>query len=250
MTTIWLYTILSVLAISLVSFLGVFFMALNVDRLRRVLLFLVSFAAGSLLGDVFLHLLPELTEAGGKIISYSLVILLGILLFFILEKILYWRHCHIPTTEDHPHPLGMNNLIGDGLHNFIDGLIIAGSYLVSPALGLATTLAVFLHEIPQEIGDFGILIHAGYTKGRAIFYNFISALAALVGAVVAILLTKQVEQTEGYLVALTIGGFLYIATADLIPELKKESGLGKSIWQLVSLLAGIGVMALLLLLEK
>lgn len=245
----WFYTILSVLGVSLIAFAGLFTFSLKIERLKKILLFLISFAAGSLLGDAFIHLLPEAVDLSGQTLSIYLWILGGLVLFFVLEKILKWRHCHEPTTEGHPHPVGTMNLIGDGVHNFIDGAIIAGSFLISPALGLATTLAVIMHEIPQEIGDFGILIHAGYSRFQALFYNFISALTAVAGAALTLIFGTSFSNLTSYLIPLTIGGFIYIASADLIPELHKEVRLGHSIFQLLSFLAGIGLMALLLLVE-
>ncbi|MBU0963983.1 ZIP family metal transporter [Patescibacteria group bacterium] len=249
MTQPWLYTILSVLAVSLVSLIGILALSINQIRLKKILLLLVSFAAGSLLGGAFIHLLPEAFAESEITEIIPFIILLGIVFFFFLEKILCWRHCHIPTSDEHPHPLGINNLVGDGFHNLIDGMIIAGAYMVSVPVGIATTVAVLLHEIPQEIGDFGVLLHAGYTKKKAIFFNFLSALAAVVGAVLTLIIGSSVEHAQEYLIPFTIGGFIYIATADLIPELKKETNLGKSLLQLIALLLGIGVMSLLLLLE-
>ena len=173
----------------------------------------------------------------------------NIVALFILEKILCWRHCHIPTSDVHPHPVAINNLIGDGIHNFLDGIIIAASYLVSPPLGLATTVAVLMHEIPQEIGDFGILLYAGYSRKKALLFNFLSALTAVLGAAATILAGTSLGFLQEYLVPFTIGGFIYIATADLIPELKKETDFSKSWFQLLALVFGMGVMALLLLVE-
>ncbi len=249
MITEWIYTIGSVLVVSLVSLVGIIIIALNENKLRKLLLVLVSFAAGSLLGGAFIHLLPEAFEESHNTEVLPFIILLGILFFFILEKILCWRHCHLPTTEDHPHPLGVNNMIGDGFHNLIDGMIIAGSYMVSIPVGIATTIAVLFHEIPQEIGDFGVLLHAGYTKKKALFYNFMTALTAVVGASLTLIIGSSVEKVHEYLIPFTIGGFIYIATADLIPEMKKEVDLKKSWLQLAALVGGIGIMALLLLLE-
>ncbi len=249
MTEIWLYTIGSVFIVSLVSLIGILAISINMERLKKSLLFLVSFAAGSLLGGAFIHLIPEVFEESKNSGILPFIILIGFLLFFVLEKILCWRHCHVPTSENHPHPVAINNLVGDGFHNLIDGMIIAGSYMVSIPLGIATTIAVLLHEIPQEIGDFGILIHAGYTKAKAILFNYLSALLAIVGAVMTLVIGSAVEQAHEFIISFTIGGFIYIAAADLIPEMKKETDLRKSMLQLTSLILGIGVMALLLLLE-
>lgn len=249
MTQIWLYAILSVFIVSLVSLVGILTISLNLGRLKKILLYLVSFAAGSLLGGAFIHLLPEAYEEIEDPTFIPFFILLGIAIFFFIEKILSWRHCHVPTSEEHPHPMAVNNIIGDGVHNFVDGMIIAGSYLVSIPLGLATTLAVVLHEIPQEIGDFGILLHAGYSKKKALFFNYLSAFIAVIGAVLTIAIGSSITRSHDFLIPFTIGGFIYIATADLIPELKRETNIRKSLLQLFAFLIGIGVMALLLLVE-
>lgn len=249
MNEIWLYTIGSVLLISLVSFIGLMAISINLEKLKKGLLFLVSFAAGSLLGDAFIHLIPEAFEDSENASIVPFMILAGFIIFFILEKILCWRHCHVPTSEDHPHPVAINNLIGDGFHNLIDGMIIAGSFLVSIPLGIATSIAVLLHEIPQEIGDFGILLHAGFNKKKALLFNYLSALTALVGASLTLIVGTALESKQVIMVAFTIGGFIYIAAADLIPEMKKETNFRKSWFQLLSLILGIGVMALMLLLE-
>jgi zinc and cadmium transporter len=248
MMAVWLYTIGSVIIVSLISLIGVFSISIDEKKLARMLLFLVSFAAGALLGGALLHLLPESVEHGLEP-KVSIFILAGIFGFFILEKIICWRHCHIPTSDEHPHPVGLMNLVGDGFHNLMDGMIIAGSYLVSFPLGISTTLAVILHEIPQEIGDFGILVHAGYSIRKALTFNFLSALTAVVGAILTLAIGLETESVSAFLVPFTIGGFVYIATADLIPELKKETALKKSLLQLLFILLGAGVMGLLLLLE-
>lgn len=247
MKGVLLYTLLSVLVVSLISFVGVFTLALNAERLRRILVYLISFSAGALLGDVFIHLLPELVEGGDFTLTTSLIILGGILLFFILEKVIHWQHCHMPLTRSHVHSFAYMNILGDALHNFIDGLILAGSYLVSIPAGIATTIAVVLHEIPQEIGDFGVLLHGGFSKRKALLYNFLSALAAILGAVVALWLGTKFEHLASVLIPLAIGGFIYIAGSDLIPELHKETNVGKSILQTLAFLLGILVMIGLLL---
>lgn len=249
MSQIWVYSLASVFVVSLISFAGAFTISVSIEKLRKALLYLVSFAAGALLGDAFIHLLPESFAEADSFLAASLFILIGIVFFFILEKIVFWRHCHIPTSESHPHPVGIINLVGDGFHNFIDGVIIAGSFLASPALGVATTIAVILHEIPQEIGDFSILIHAGYSRAKALTFNFLSALLAILGAVVTIAIGSSIENLTSFLVPLTIGGFIYIAAADLLPELQHESHTGRSAFQLVSFLFGIGIMGLLLLVD-
>ncbi len=245
MWQIYFYTLLSVIIVSLISLIGIFSLVLNKKRLENITLFFVSFSAGTLLGDAFIHLLPEAIDELGTGLIVWLWLLFGILIFFVLEKIICWRHCHIQTSEIHPHPLGMMNLIGDCLHNFIDGIIIAGSFLIDIRLGIATTIAVIAHEIPQEIGDFGVLIHAGYSRVKAITLNFITALTALAGAIITLVIGGQSENLIFYILPISAGGFIYIATADLIPELKKDTAAHKSIIQLLFIIIGIGLMILL-----
>jgi zinc and cadmium transporter len=238
----WAYSIISVFIVSIVSLVGVMTISLKEEKLRKILLFLVSFSAGALLGGAFMHLLPEAVEEYGFGLNISTYLLLGIITFFAMEKFIHWRHCHIPTSKSHPHPYVFMNLIGDGFHNFIDGMVIGGSYLVSIPLGLATTMAVIFHEIPQEIGDFGVLLHGGFSKFKALFFNFLTALTAVIGVIVSLLIGGRVENFTMFLIPFTAGGFIYIAGSDLIPELHKENVPSKSIMQLVSLLLGILVM--------
>src|SRR3989338_8622113 len=167
MTNIWLYALASVLLVSLISFVGIFTISLKLERLKKIVLYMVSFAAGALFGDAFIHLLPEIVEEAGFGLNIASYILFGIIFSFVVEKLIHWRHCHIPTSKDHPHPVALMNLFGDSVHNFIDGLILGASYLVSIPVGVATTIAIILHEIPQEIGDFGVLIHGGFTRAKA-----------------------------------------------------------------------------------
>jgi len=242
----WFYPILSVIFVSLLSFVGVLFIAIKEEKLKKILLFLVSFAAGGLLGDSFIHLLPEAVEEDGFSLSVSLAVLVGLLLFFVLEKFICWRHCHIPTSKSHPHPVVFMNLIGDGFHNFIDGAVISASFLTTIPLGIATTLAVVLHEIPQEIGDFGVLLHGGLSKNKALIFNFASALAAVGGAILVLILGERIVGVSQLLIPFTAGGFIYIAGSDLIPELHKETNLAKSLIQMVGLILGIGIMLILL----
>ena len=245
-----LYTILSVLVVSLISLIGIFTLSLKTNKLKPILIFLISLSAGTLFGDAFLHLLPESLETTAPL-KISLYILLGITLFFILEKIIHWQHCNANVLDEkHIHPFAYTNLVGDAMHNFLDGIIIAASYLVSIPAGIATTTAVIFHEIPQEIGDFGVLIHGGFTKAKALALNFVSALCALLGAIITLLLQNKIANIESILVPIAIGGFLYIAGSDLIPELHKHSDkLSKSFIQLLAFIIGILLMALLLLLE-
>ena len=242
MLQVWLYSLISVVIVSLVSLVGVITLAIKVDKLKRILIYLVSFSAGALLGGAFLHLIPEAINEIGYSLNFALLLISGIFLFFILEKYVHWRHCHEPTSESHPHHLASMNLVGDGLHNFIDGLIIAASYLISIPLGIAATLAIVFHEIPQEIGDFGILLHSGLSKGKAILYNLLSASLAIMGVVIGLLLGSSVQSFTIYILPVAAAGFIYIATADLIPELHKETKMFKSLGQLVSFLIGVALM--------
>ncbi len=246
MPTVWLWTLASVLLVSLISLIGVFFISINEKGLRRILFVLVSLAVGGLFGDTFIHLLPEAFRQSGGI-GTGLYVLGGIFLFFILEKFLRWRHEHVLESESAVHPVGYINLFADGVHNLLDGMIIGASYLVSIKVGLATTMAVILHEIPQEIGDFGILVHAGFSRRRALFFNFLSASVSIIGALIALLLGFRGSTFSRFMAPLTAGGFIYIAGSDLLPELHKESKPAQSLIQMAAIIAGAGLMLLLTL---
>jgi zinc and cadmium transporter len=245
MNIIYLYILLASLVTSLLSFIGVLFLSFSIKRLKGIVMFLVSLSAGALLGDSFLHLLPEAVENMENNMSIWFGVLAGIIIFFSLEKIIHWRHCHEPTCEEHPHSLGIMNLVGDGLHNLIDGMIIAGSFLVDIHLGVITTVAVISHEIPQEIGDFGVLIHAGFKAKKALWFNFISGLFSILGAVIAVIIGLYSENFINFIIPITAGGFIYIASSDLIPELKKDTKIGKTLKQLLGIFIGLGLMMLL-----
>jgi len=238
----------SVAIVSLISLIGIWTLSIKLEKMRKFLIFMLAFSAGALLGDTFIHIFPEMSDFGFTL-SSAIYVLLGIVIFFIIEKFINWQHCHMPITKQHAHPFAYINLIGDSLHNFIDGLIIAASYLVNIPLGVATTLAVVLHEIPQEIGDFGIMIHGGFSKGKALWLNFVTALTAILGAIVALLIGNNVGNISSILLPIAAGGFIYIAGADLIPELHKETAIKRSLMQLFAFLLGITVMVLLLLIE-
>jgi len=246
---IWIYVLISVFIVSLLSLVGVFTLSLDQDKLYRWLLFLVSFSAGTLLGDAFIHLIPEAYGNSSSHIAVSMYILSGILLFFVLEKIVHWRHCHKRACEKHPHPFAYNILVGDSLHNFIDGMVIAASFLVSVPIGIATTIAVIFHEIPQEIGDFGSLVYGGFSRMKALIFNFLTALTAILGAIVVLIIGKGSTEIISFLIPLTAGGFIYIAASDLIPQLHKEEDVKKSFGHLIFLVAGVMLMFSLLNLE-
>lgn len=236
-------------AVSLISFIGALTLALSARILQKILLGLVSLAAGTMLGAVFFDLLPESLELLGaaNINSVLAFTLAGIISFFVIEKFIYWHHHHYHHYSEHPEAKDKKirsfaylNLIGDGVHNFFDGVIIAVSFVVSPQLGFVTTLAVALHEIPQEIGDFGLLIYGGFTKSRALFFNFLSALAAIAGAVMAFYFAAA--EAIGFVLPFVAGGFLYIALTDLLPELSHDAKAASSIVQLAMISVGIAIM--------
>ena len=232
--------IVSVLVVSLVSFIGLVFVGMKEALLGRLLMALVGFASGSLIGVAFFDLIPEAVETGPAIWVYIVV---GIMFFFVMEKFLYWRHCHDEDCK--VHSFAYLNLIGDGLHNFVDGALIAGSFLISASLGLTTTLAVVFHEIPQELGDYGVLVYGGFARKKALTYNFLSAATAVLGALTAYILSSQVQSLPALLVPFAAGGFIYIAATDLMPELHKRTQPRDSLVQLLTLLAGIVLMFVL-----
>ena len=249
-----LYIFASVMLISLASFVGVFGISLREDRLRKALFFLIPLAVGALLGDAFLHLYPQALEKAESSVAVSLILLAGFVSFFVLEKYLRWHHGHAeeianaPARAETKH-LGPLVLVSDGIHNFIDGIIIGASYLVGIEVGIATTLAVILHEIPQEIGDFGVLIYAGYKKNTALFYNFLSALTAVLGAGFVLMFGSLSEGFAESAVPFAAGVFIYIASSDLIPELHKNRERKNLFYEILGIFLGVLAMYFLLFLE-
>ena len=240
MTLIWILT--STFIVSLISLVGIFALAIKDKLLHKILFGLIGFSAGALIGGAFLHILPEALERT-KSISVFYYLILGIVLFFMMERYFYWRHCHEEGVCE-VHAFTYLNLIGDGFHNFIDGMVIAASFIVSVKLGIATTLAVILHEIPQELGDFAVLVHGGFTKKKALLCNFISALMAMIGAIAGYFIADITAGFANFILPLTAGGFIYIATSDLIPEIHKEKDLKRSTSAFIAFLFGIAFMAL------
>ena len=230
-----LQILIAVFIVSLISLVGIF-LFLKEKVIKKYLFYLVSFAAGSLLGAAFLDLLPEAFKSGFKE-SVPVFIIIGILSFFILEKFLHWHHHH--TGKKEVHVFNYLNTIGDGLHNFLDGAIISVSFLNSTQLGIVVTIAVVAHEIPQEIGDFAILIYGGWSKLKASIINFLTALTAVLGALFAYFYSGFIENLSLYLTSFAIGGFIYIAGTDLIPEIHKEKDIKKSSVQFVLLIFGV-----------
>ncbi|HAI74324.1 MAG TPA: ZIP family metal transporter [Candidatus Moranbacteria bacterium] len=246
---IWLYTLISVSIVSLISLVGVFALSFDRDKLYKYLIYFVSLSAGTLMGDAFIHLIPEAYENSDNSMSVSIYIILGILVFFVLEKIIHWRHCHKEPCVNHPHPFSYIIIFGDSLHNFIDGMIIGASYLASIPLGIATTIAVVFHEIPQEIGDFASLIYGGFSRKKALVLNFLSALAAAFGAFLILIFNLKVDGLEEFLIPFAAGGFIYIAGTDLIPELHKSNETKNGVLQVIAFIIGIGLMLGMLVFE-
>jgi len=228
--------------VSIIAFIGILTLLLKERLFEKILLGFVALSAGALLGGAFLHLIPEAIEqfTSQNIFFYVLV---GFALFFLIEKLLHWRHCHKGKCP--VHTFAYMNLFGETIHNFVDGLIIAASYIVSIPLGIATTIAVALHEIPQELGDFGVLVYGGFSKVNALILNFIIALTAIIGGIFGYFLSGYVEGYAMFLLPFAAGGFIYISASDLIPEIRKEINLKKSIITFSVFILGILIMLLL-----
>lgn len=247
----WNYALLSVFVVSAISLVGIAAISLSERRVRQTIFVSVSLAAGAMFGDAFIHILPESFATPDRATKTSTYVLLGILTFFVLEKFLHWRHAHEFEGESGRtiQPVGYLNLFADATHNLIDGMLVAAAYTVSISVGLATTIAIILHEIPQELGDFGVLVNAGFTRARALVFNFLSGLLAIVGAIVAMLASQSVASFSEFMLPFTAGAFIYIAGCDLLPELQKERKPSKSALQLAALVFGVGLMYLLSLIE-
>ncbi|MCL9971852.1 MAG: ZIP family metal transporter [Candidatus Pacebacteria bacterium] len=252
-------TISSVFAVSLVSLVGIAAFSLEEKTLRKALFALVGLAAGALIGDAIIHLIPESLEVIGDERLFGLAVIGGLLVFFFLEKGLRWHHAHHGHEHEHTgheqYERGTHGhlapmvIVADGVHNAIDGAVIAASFLVSPALGATTTLAVFLHEIPQEIADYALLLHSGLSRGMALFYNFLSGAMAFLGAGLVLWIGSSNELVGAYAAAATAGAFIYLAATDLIPEINKARPTRRSVIEVSAFLIGIGLMVGLSFLE-
>lgn len=238
--------VLSVLAAAL-------FLVLSEDLRNRLLPYLVSFATGALLGAAFMGLLPHALDAAGNTDTHIIptTVMLGLLVFFLLEKMVLWRHCHAdhcevhaPDRRDRQHSVGTMILVGDGLHNFLDGILIAGAFLTDIHLGVVTSLAVAAHEIPQEVGDFAVLLHSGFRRSRAFLYNILSSLTTVIGGVLAWFTLQDMEAALPYVLAVAASSFIYIAVADLIPTLHERVEAQATLQQIILIAAGVLVIYL------
>jgi len=217
---------------------------------------LISYAIGALLGASFLEVLPHAIIAGGDASTTMATVLGGILAFFVMEKLVLWRHCHIESCEGHEPVVhvhghehdhgrsGLMILVGDTFHNTVDGVLIAAAFMEDVRLGIVTALAMIAHEIPQEVGDFVILLHSGYSRGRALAFNLLSSLATLVGGLLAYVALGQVQSAVPVLLALAAASMIYVAVADLIPGLHKRPEIRATVQQVLLIAAGIGTIVL------
>ena len=245
--SILFYVIISAFLVSLISLIGVILAPIKLEKLKKVLIYFVGFSAGALFGGAFFHLLPEIVSERGFTFTISALVLTGIILFFIIEKIVHWHHNLVPFEKEHVHPLAIMSLVGGSFHNLLDGLVIGASFLINIPTGIAITIAIALHKVPKEMGWFGILVHAGLSKTKAIGLNFLSSLATIIGALMALTLGSYVQDLQFFIIPVAVGGFIYLAGSDLIPELHKELGLRKAFFQLLAIILGILIMAALLL---
>ncbi|MEN3046209.1 MAG: ZIP family metal transporter [Candidatus Hydrothermales bacterium] len=227
--------IISTTLVSLISLIGVIFLILKREIFAKIIFFLISLATGALLGGSLIHLLPHSLEKIEPLVA-SWLFILGFVFFFMLERIFRWRHCHELGCE--VHPVTYLSLIGDSLHNLIDGVIIATSFLVDIKFGIVTTLVVLAHEVPQELGDYAILIFGGVSKEKALFLNFLTSITAVIGGIFGFFFFKE-SNLIYYLLPFVAGNFLYISASDLVPELHSERDFKKSINSFFLFIAGI-----------
>jgi zinc and cadmium transporter len=242
MGNVWVGALGSTLLVSLLSFSGILLLAMRANQLKRMVFILVSFAVGALFGNTFFILIPESFLQIASSQQIGMLAISGLLVMFVLEKFIHWHHNHNVSEEDTTAPLGYISLFTDSLHNFTDGVLIAAAWMVSPQVGIATTLAVVVHEIPQEISDFGVLLHAGFSSKKALFLNFIAACTAILGAVLTLTLGSVSDTITIYILPFAAGGFIYLAGSDLIPELNRERSVKKSLFQFTAIIAGLILM--------
>jgi zinc and cadmium transporter len=236
------WTLGSVIVVSIMSLAGAVTLLLTAARVKFLLYILVAFSAGGMMGGAFFHLLPEALSEIAPLCVF-MAVLVGFSLFFLLERLILWHHCHDEVCE--VHPFTYLNLIGDGVHNFIDGFVIAAAYYINIEVGIVTTLAIVMHEIPQELGDFGVLVYGGFKPSRALLMNFMTALTAAAGALAGYFTAGTLQGTLNYILPFAAGNFIYIAGSDLVPELHKEPKLSKAMLAFAVFVGGLILMAVL-----
>lgn len=237
------YALIASFIVSLIGLLVFLGLYVQEKYIKKTLIFLVSFSAGSLIGGAFFHLLPESLALSNSSLRVFFYLIIGFCGFFILEKFLRWHHCH-EHNETCPRKmhLGYLNLIGDAVHNLIDGMIIVSAYIISVPLGIATTISIISHEIPQELGDFGVLLYSGVSKKKAMLLNFGVALIAVAGVFIGYFLVQYIPGLNSFLIPAAAGGFIYIAATDLIPELQEEINAKSSIAHFAVFVAALALM--------
>lgn len=232
----FIWAISASIVVSLISLVGIFALTLKDKFLEKILVILIGFSAGGLIGGAFLHILPEAMEQS-RDPNIFLYVIIGFIIFFVMERYFHWRHCHKGICD--VHAFSYLNLIGDSIHNFADGLVIGASFVIGVKFGVITTLIIIFHEIPQEIGDFGVLLYGGFKKSKALFYNFITALTCILGAAIGYPLSEKVSRFSIYLLPVVAGGFIYIAACDLIPEIHKQTSSKKISLSIIAFFLGI-----------
>jgi len=240
---VFIYALIAVTIVSLLSLLGAVFLTFQRKLLDSITTYLLAFSSGILLGTVFYDLVPE--GYGGIQQHVFTWVIVGLVTFFILEKFIHW-HSHVEEIEGQTHSkkhLAYLTLVGDGVHNFLDGAVIGVTFLTSVPLGVMTTMAVIAHEIPHELGDFFLLIYGGLNNKKALWFNFLSALTAILGTVIVFIFSKDILSFSPYLIGFAAGNFLYIAASDLIPELHEKRNVWVSVVQTIFLVAGVVLMS-------
>jgi len=231
-----LYSLLAALLVSLISFVGIFTLSMKKDLLDRLLVLMIGFAVGSLLGVAFFEMIPETIEKFGQE-SIFIYVMLGFVAFFFMERYFFWRHCHEGVCE--VHAMSYLNILGDAIHNFTDGVVISVAFLADFNLGVATTVAIIFHEIPQEIGDFAIMVYGGFSRGKALWFNFLCGLTSVFGVLLGYFLAGAISNFSAFLIPFSAGGFIYIAASDLIPELHRQKNTKRANLSLVSFVVGL-----------
>lgn len=247
MMNILLWILLATFINGLIGLIGIFSLWMKEKFFKKIIMILVAFSAGALLSGAFFHLMAEALDilSPARAFAYMLI---GFILFFVVERFLHWHHCHHHGGKCKVHPVSYLIVFGDSIHNLIDGIIIGVSFLVSIPFGTITTLLIIGHEIPQELGNFGVLVYGGFDKTKALVYSFISQLTCVVGGVLGYVFSSRIEGIVPFILPFAAGGFIYIAASDLIPELHKEPKLMKSLLSFSFFIIGIVFMFMLKLL--